>query len=389
MTEIQLSKKEVASLSGRLAALDSIPELAGIKAGKEGLIQLIKSNKGVEIDARIKNGSFPDTPIGPPLKSAVRQISRRDRTVQYKNSVLKSYNDALSQTVSTLNTLAEGQNVEGAAIRAMVEDYVKLFMTDASILFNMSGTKPVDEEYIYHHSLNVCILSLHIAAAHGYSEQQVIEIGMGALLHDVGMLLIPVELRNKIDRLTEDEWFEIQKHPILGLHLLKNIRQLPEAVPIVAYQSHERENGKGYPKQRSSRLIHNYAKIVCVADIFEAFTSRRTYRGPLIPYKSMELVIKMTNQGLISGEFVKSLMEYASLFPVGSIVELTNGCIGKVIRANGISYAKPTICVLIDEKGMPLPPDKIYEEDLSFNTNLQIVRAHPQTVACDDIMQGF
>jgi hypothetical protein len=108
-----------------------------------------------------------------------------------------------------------------------------------------------------------------------------------------------------------------------------------------------------------------------------------------IPYKAMELLIKMTKQGLLSGEYVKSLLEYTSLFPVGSLVELSNGLVGKVVQSNGTSFAKPTVCVLTDRNGNVLSKEKQYLEDLCKNTSIQIVRASPNTNGSIDMMSGF
>ncbi|HEX3019582.1 MAG TPA: HD domain-containing phosphohydrolase, partial [Chitinispirillaceae bacterium] len=207
--------------------------------------------------------------------------------------------------------------------------------------------------------------------------------------HDIGMLLIPQEIRLKSSRPTEDEWYEIQKHPLTGIYLLERISRLPEPVILMTYQSHERENGKGYPKQRSSSLIDNYAKILSVADIFEALSSPRSYRDAYLPYKAIETLITMTRQGLVNGEYVKALLEYTSLFPIGSIVELSNKSIGRVVKSNGTSFAKPSVCILIDNKGNILEKDEQYIEDLSSNTSVQIVKAHQTSQFSQNIMLGF
>jgi HD-GYP domain-containing protein (c-di-GMP phosphodiesterase class II) len=363
-------------------------ELSKIKPGREGLQQLLNSTKTLELDSLLQEGKTSDMPVGQSLKSRSNDLTTNDRTEEYKNKMSDSYNDSLRKTKNLLDCLAIGQNVSNEAIRSIVLLFVETYLTDKNILLNLSTMKPSDGDYIYQHSLNVCILSINIAAANGYNEQQVIEIGMGALLHDVGMLLIPKTIRLKNSRLAESEWFDIQKHPMLGLHLLEKIDRLPVSVPFIAYQTHERENGKGYPKQRSNRLIHNFAKVVAVADIFEALSSPRMYREGNIPYKSMESLIKMTRQGLISGELVKSFLEYTSLFPVGSIVELSNGYLGKVIKANGNSFAKPVVCVFANSEGEKLSPQDMHEEDLSKNITVQIVRAHASTLI-NDVMLGF
>jgi hypothetical protein len=89
----------------------------------------------------------------------------------------------------------------------------------------------------------------------------------------------------------------------------------------------------------------------------------------------METIIKMTKQGLISGEFVKAFLQYTSLFPVGSLVELNDNRIAKVIQSNGNSFAKPVVSVLTNEKSELLAKDRIYQINLSEDTDVHIIRA--------------
>jgi HD-GYP domain-containing protein (c-di-GMP phosphodiesterase class II) len=213
---------------------------------------------------------------------------------------------------------------------------------------------------------------------------------MGALLHDVGMLLIPEEIRFKKGRLSKDEWYEVQKHAILGMHVLEKIPHLPESALYVAYQTHERENGKGYPKQRTGRFIHAFAKIVQVADVYESLCSPRDYRPPYLPYRAMELLIKMSVRNLLSIDFVKAFLAYASLFPIGSVVELSNHCIARVVQANELHQTKPLVSVIMDHQGALLSREKIYQMDLSRETSVQITRAiEPANLPKFDIMLGF
>ncbi|MBN1603217.1 MAG: HD domain-containing protein [Chitinispirillaceae bacterium] len=365
-----------------------LTELKSVQAGKKGLMQLMESKKCETLD-KITGQNITAQPTGIPLKKNLRETQTGKREELAKIQFKTSYEEALVKTRSLLDNLASGILVSLGAIRHVTGQLIQTFLMDKDFLLNLSTIKTTEGDYVYNHSLNTSILSINIAASYGFNEQQVVEIGMGALLHDVGMLLIPSEIRFKKDRITEDEWYEIQKHPILGVHILERIDRLPPAVTIPAYQSHERENGKGYPKQRSTRLIHPYAKICAIADVFEALTAPRAYRNPNIPYKAMESVIKMTRQGLLSGEYVKALLEYTSLFPVGSLVELSNGLVAKVVQSNGTSFAKPKVCVLTEKNGNVLPEEKQYYEDLSKNTTIQIVRASPATTAIIDLLRGF
>jgi HD-GYP domain-containing protein (c-di-GMP phosphodiesterase class II) len=243
------------------------PDLKDLKRGEEGALQLAKSVRAQELDKLFLDGAVRDRPVGMALKQIAKQILPSQRTPEFVSEVSSTYSDAITEVKIIMNSLAEGIEIDEGAIRTVVDRFIKTYLTDKSILINITNTKAWEGEYLYHHTLNVCLLSINIAAAANYSQKQIVEIGVGALLHDVGMLLVPEEVRFKKGRLTKDEWYEVQKHAILGLHILENAAKIPETAKFVAYQVHERENGKGYPKQRSGRFIHKYAKIVQIADI--------------------------------------------------------------------------------------------------------------------------
>jgi HD-GYP domain-containing protein (c-di-GMP phosphodiesterase class II) len=182
----------------------------------------------------------------------------------------------------------------------------------------------------------------------------------------------------------------VQKHSVLGLHILEKVSKLPESAPYIAYQTHERENGQGYPKQRNSRLIHKYSKVVQIADVFESLSSPREYRSAYMPYRAMEIIIKMSRKDLLASDLVKSFISYMSLFPVGSMVELNDHTVGKVVQANELHYTKPVVSIVADSRGSLLSKDKIYQVDLSKNQNLQIIKAIEATrMPGLDIMHGF
>lgn len=361
-------------LSGPAKALE-LPQFMDIKHGEEGLLQLNNSPQALALDEKIRRGDTPDAPVGVPLKNKAKEMMPDDRTIEYKEEVVDEYDQALNSVKKVLNSIANGDSIESIQIRTIIKKFIHKFITDKNILLNLSNKRSDDEIYVYSHALNVSLLSINIAASYGYSEDQVIEIGMGALFADLGMLLVPKEIFNKKGRLNADEWFEVQKHPILGLHLLEGINRLPESIPLIAYQSHERDNGSGYPKNRSSRFIHRFSQIVQIADIYIALCSDRSYRKAIPPYKAMEAIIKMTRHGLVSGEFVKAFLTYTSLFPVGSLVELSDKRIGKVIKANGTSFAKPIVNIMTDSDQVVLARERFELIDLASETEISIAKA--------------
>jgi HD-GYP domain-containing protein (c-di-GMP phosphodiesterase class II) len=394
MEEISLDankapEEKSAEPSGPRAALNT-PQLKGIKPGEEGALQLVKTKKVVELDSKLTTGMAPDRPIGPPLKDKARQIPVSQRTENYKKEITSSHEDSLVLVRTLLNSLADNRRIDVSEVRNIVDLFMKTYITDRSILLNIANIKSNEGDYLFHHTLNVCLLAINIAAAARYSERQIQEIGIGALLHDAGMLLVPDEIRFKKGRLSKDEWFEVQKHAILGLHLIEKVARVPDSVLYITYQTHERENGKGYPKQRSGRFIHSFAKVVQIADVYESLCSQRDYRPPFIPYRAMELLIKMSSRNLLSIEFVKAFLSYASLFPVGSLVELNNHSVARVVQSNEVHQAKPVVSVIMDPSGALLPPEKIYQIDLSKDPGVQVIRAlEPGKLPPFDIMYGF
>ena len=365
------------------------PELKGIRQGEEGFKQLVDSRKSFELDNHLQEGHSVDRPMGIAFREKLQQLSTRERSEDYKRRIPAIYSDLLCRTKSIIDSLANGKRMDYNVPRAVVEQVLRVFVSDMSFLLNVVAHQQREEGHLYQHSLNVCIYSLAIATSYGYNQHQVVEIGIGGLLHDVGMLLVPQEVCLKKGKLDKEEWYEIMKHPILGLHLLEKIDRMPELIAYMAYQGHERENGVGYPKQRSSRFIHNYAKICAIADMYEAFSSPRPYRDAHIPCKALELIIKASRQGLVAGELVKAFVQFVSLFPIGSIVELNNRCIGKVIRANPSSPSRPIISVLFDPDGKRLTGANAYEEDLSTNLTVSIIKAHPRNHLAIKWTEGF
>jgi HD-GYP domain-containing protein (c-di-GMP phosphodiesterase class II) len=176
---------------------------------------------------------------------------------------------------------------------------------------------------------------------------------------------------------------------MVGIHLIGRIKGLPEIIQLIAYQSHERENGQGYPKQRKGRLIHDYTKIISVADIFEAMTSERPYRKAFQPYRAMEFILKILKLDYLNNEIVKYYLEYASLFPVGSLVKLSTGEIGKVVKPNGRMYSQPVVSAIADADQRIYTDGEIKTYDLSKSGDINIVQPFDNGQIGADIMRGF
>lgn len=144
------------------------------------------------------------------------------------------------------------------------------------------------DDYTFEHSISVCLLSIIIGMGLGYSKYRLKELGMGAVLHDIGKLGIPGQLLKKPSRLTEDEFSQVRKHTVHGYEILKKIKGISSVSMCVALMHHERMDGSGYPLGMKGEEIHEYARIAAIADVYDALTSDRVYRRKLRPHKVVE-----------------------------------------------------------------------------------------------------
>ncbi len=226
------------------------------------------------------------------------------------------------------------------------------------------------DNYLYQHSLNVCIYTTLLGMAHGYTQDQLYMLGLGALLHDIGKTQISSKVLLKPGALTKQEYEEMKRHAELGYALLKDEPNIPLIVAHCAYQHHERLDGSGYPRGIRGDDIHDYAKWIGLVDSYDAMTTTRVYRGPMLPHQAIETLFCGTGT-LYEQHMVQTFRDRVAIYPIGLTVKLNTGETGIVIDVNGAYVHRPTVRVLYDEFDAPLksPVDK----DLSKHLTTMIV----------------
>ncbi len=207
------------------------------------------------------------------------------------------------------------------------------------------------------HCVAMAVLGMALGIEMGLDARNVRMIALAGLLHDWGMIQVPEEIRDASHRLTEEEYFEIMKHPIHTLRMLDQMCGVPPSVPVICYQVHERPNGDGYPKGRKDTQIHLMARILAVADAYNALISPRPFRPPLTPYAAMECLLRQAASGDFDPQVVHALLTVQSLFPIGSYVVLTDGSVARVLRRNGANYLQPIVRIMQDPQGIDVPED--------------------------------
>ncbi len=345
-------------------------------------------NKGAPFARKVALLKPSDNPVGPALSQFMSQLKVRDRTEIYKTETHRKFQDAVGQVRILYGKIVRGEIASNAIVRSIVGGFMDTFMKDRNLILDLAASPHTGQDYLYDHSLKQCLLSLSLAAAAGYSRSQSIEIAQGALLADVGMMLVPERIRLKRGKLTESELWEVKKHPMLGLSLLERVHGLSEAVLVIPYTHHERIGGGGYPDKRSGSMISRFTRIVSIADVFTALINRRSYRESLVPYQAMVSLLSMGGEGQLDGDHIKQFLKTMSIFPLGSLVRLTSGRIAKVVGPNATEFTKPIVSVLTTENGAPLERNAIIQIDLAASEE-KIAEALPYHAISHHVLDGF
>lgn len=195
------------------------------------------------------------------------------------------------------------------------------------------------------HGVAVAVLSISIAARLGWNTESQHLAGLAGLLADLGMGLVPEELRIAARALDESEINRVRRHPAHAVVLLDSLDRIPDQARRAVYQHHERDNGSGYPSGLRGKAIADLSKVVAVADTFAAATARRRYRANKRPYEAIEELVMIAASGKFDRRIVRALIEAVGLFPVGSWVLLSTNEPAMVVGADAANIDRPIVRV--------------------------------------------
>jgi HD-GYP domain-containing protein (c-di-GMP phosphodiesterase class II) len=225
-------------------------------------------------------------------------------------------------------------------------------------ILNLLNLK-AESDFLYNHVLNVCIISIDIGIALGYTKAKLVELGTIVIEHDIGMVKFK-DLYQQPRRLTEAEYKLIKSHPEAGVKIFKKFINMYEKAAVVISQEHERVDGSGYPAGLKGNAIDEYARIIGIADVYEAMSHRRPYRSEINKREVLKELIK--EKHCFDKKITKFFIErIASPFPLNSCVELSSGEKGKVIKRNIRSPLRPVVKIIYDTTGEKLEPPKILD----------------------------
>lgn len=276
--------------------------------------------------------------------------------------------EATANIKAVFDSVRVGKTFRLDEVAKSVKTIIDEIVQNPNVLASLSDVRSYDG-YTFSHSVNVCVIAVMLGVKLGYNEKQLYELGLGAILHDIGKTQIPEEILTKPGRLTDEEMTLMQQHTTFGWQILRGNPHVPLSSAHVAYQHHERPQGLGYPRGLTSERILPYAKIVSVADAYDAMTSERAYQRGMLPHEALKLIRRLKGVQF-EPEIVDLLDLCVAEYPVGCMVRLNSDEIGIVVDINQHERSRPIIRILYDRFGRRL--QRFQELDLAKERHLNI-----------------
>lgn len=307
------------------------------------------------VQAKLNEAAARHIAVGPPTREEADDSNVEER----KERAKRTYERSLAVTKEVVSSARMGRSAGVKKVKRAVQNIVDQVLSNEIALVGLTTLRDYDD-YTFTHSVNVAIFSLAIGRRLGLTKQQLYDLGMSALVHDVGKGRIPSEVLNKQAKLTDDEWFIMQSHTWLGslaLFRLRDYGEVPYRSMITAYEHHMRLGGKGYPRIIRARELTVFSKIIAVADTFDAATSVRVYKPAKTPD---QILAEMWTRPDLGFEplMVKALINLLGIYPVGTCVILDTNEVGIVHAANPdpSELHRPIVRVVLDPAGNPVDP---------------------------------
>jgi len=249
---------------------------------------------------------------------------------------------AVSKIFQQLNC---SEMLEADQIYALVNEKVMPLLLKSEILFSYLHIINYTGEYLFRHSVNVAFLAGMIGKWLHWSETQIQQLVVAGMLHDIGKMRIPVDILDKPNRLLPEEMDVMKQHPVLGYEILQEVAVLDETIKQGILQHHERFDKSGYPAALPKSDISQIAKVIAVADVYDAMISIRVYRKAMSPIAVMH---EIYNQMFVKLDLriCSMFIQYAKQALIGSLVKLSNGLVAKIIYLHSDGFMEPIVQIM-------------------------------------------
>lgn len=274
------------------------------------------------------------------IREAVK-VTTTDHNKQQQKQFADMYQTSLTTVKQAFQNMRYFKEVPLQEMVHVVYTAVDPLVETAGVVYRLHKV-PRQDEYTFHHSVNVAVIAGVLGKWLGYDGDDIKEIVLAGLLHDIGKTQVPLSILNKPGKLTDEEMEIMRSHTTAGYNLLKDNSDVPRSVMMAVLQHHERMDGSGYPMKVQGNKIHPFARIIAVADIYDAMTSDKVYHEKASPFTVVEMLVQEMFNKLdpsICTSFLNNVRDYF----VGSIVKLSDGQQAEVVYLGQVAASRPIV----------------------------------------------
>ena len=297
------------------------------------------------------------------------------------------YGTAVQTAENLWNAAKSGDQPDPGAARKIIDSLARLVSQDRTSLVALTAVKKYDN-YTFTHMVNVAALSMAQARSLNVEGPLLREFGFAALMHDIGKVNTPLEVLNKPDKLSKEEFDIMKRHVVDGAHILRRTPEMPALAPVVAFEHHLKQDLSGYPEGVGSRKLNLCTMIVSIADVFDALRSNRIYRQGLATARIKAIMSEQDNPAF-NRVLLKRFVNLMGLFPVGNLVRLTTDELAIVTAEQPNDPFRPQVKVITDRKGAKLEQPELvntWERDSRGDQSRAVVEAvDPDSVGIDPL----
>lgn len=277
-----------------------------------------------------------------------REIYKTETPVEREITVVKEMREEIASAVEEImQAVREEKKLNVKRTKDVVANMTESILRNPNAFLWMRMLKDKDS-YTYAHCMDSSALAIAFGRYIGLSREELEDLGIGALLSDVGKMQVPVELLNKPGKLTEKEFELVKKHVNHSVDIMSKSRGLSKNAITIAASHHERFDGSGYPRGLQGHEIPVLGRMAAIVDCYDAITSDRPYRRPLSAHEAIRRLYDWRGS-VFQSELIEQFIQTLGTYPVGSIVELNTGQVGIVVSQNRLRRLRPKIMLVLDE----------------------------------------
>lgn len=264
----------------------------------------------------------------------------------------RAHRDAKKTVWEIMNEARLGRVSSGGNAIRVINEFNNIIAKNKNVLLGMVMIQHFDE-YTFSHCVNVGIIAMTVGKSMALSNEEVIKIGLGGFMHDIGKVHTPKGIILKPAPLTPEEWVIMQKHPVDGAMMVQEMEEIPKVVSLYVYQHHVGYDMSGYPKLKIGEKQLKESNLIQIADTYDSMTTQRPYQKRFDPKEAIEVMRRKVGKAF-NEELFDAFVNALGIYPVGSIVRFDTNEIAVVTQLNPKDPLRPTVQIIFDSLGRRL-----------------------------------